>query len=130
MVRVAGTPVALALLLARTAALAQPLPPLPAAGGSGLGDLLADPGRWATTVFNAALVGLGQQTLSDVSGFLGWMLGSGNLISQTPAALSYDSEVVGRLWHLMRGLANAALAVVTVWGGVNLLVRITAIPGR
>jgi hypothetical protein len=51
------------------------------------------------------------------------MMGSGNLISQTPASLSYDSEVVGRLWHLMRGFANAALAVVTVWGGVNVMIQ-------
>jgi len=30
-----------------------------AAQGTGLGDLLADPGKWATTMFNAALIGLG-----------------------------------------------------------------------
>jgi hypothetical protein len=30
----------------------------PATQGTGLGDLLADPGKWATTMFNAALIGL------------------------------------------------------------------------
>src|SRR6266849_5408894 len=96
-----------------------------AAQGTGLGDLLADPGKWATTMFNAALIGLGQKSTSDVVGFMGWLLGSGNLISQTPPGLSYDNEAVGRLWGTLRTVANAGLAVVTVWGGVNLMKRAT-----
>jgi TrbL/VirB6 plasmid conjugal transfer protein len=120
----AGTLSVLAFVLAVQPALAQGLPqPPPTPTGTGLGDLVADPGRWATSVFNAALVGLGQRTTNDVVGFMNWLLGNGNLISQTPAGLSYDSEVVGRLWRAMRGVANAALAVVTVWGGVNLIVH-------
>src|SRR5229473_4755726 len=62
-----------------------------AAQGTGLGDLLADPGKWATTMFNAALIGLGGKMTSDVVGFMGWILGSGNLISQTPPGLSPSS---------------------------------------
>src|SRR5712692_7444525 len=104
-------------------ALAQAVAAQPAAQGTGLGDLLADPGNWATTMFNAALIGLGQKSTSDVVGFMGWLLGSGNLISQTPPGLSYDNDAVGRLWGTMRGVANAGLAVVTVWGGVNLMVH-------
>ena len=101
--------------------LGQPTPP----AGTGLNDLLANPGQWATAVFNAALVGLGERTTTDVVGFMGWLLGSGNVISQTPAGLSYDSQIVGRLWGSMRVVANAGLAVVTVWGGVNLMIRAT-----
>ncbi len=56
--------------------------------------LLADPGTWATTMFNAALIGLGQKSTSDVVGFMGWLLGNGNLISQTPPGLSYDNDAV------------------------------------
>ena len=41
---------------------------------TGLGDLLADPGKWATTMFNAALIGLGGKMTSDVVGFMGWIL--------------------------------------------------------
>src|SRR5258708_27560272 len=85
-----------------------------AAQGTGLGDLLADPGKWATTMFNAALIGLGGKMTSDVVGFMGWILGSGNLISQTPAGLSYDNDAVNRLWGTVRGIANAGLGVVTV----------------
>ena len=97
----------------------------PAAQGTGLGDLLADPGTWATTMFNAALIGLGQKTTSDVVGFMGWLLGNGNLISQTPPGLSYDNDAVNRLWGTVRGIANGGLAVVTVWSGFNLMKRAT-----
>jgi hypothetical protein len=91
--------------------------------GTGLSDLLANPGEWASTMFNAALVGLGQKTTGDVVSFMGWLLGAGNVISQTPPGLSYESDVVNRLWGTTRLIANGALAVVTVWGGVNLMVH-------
>jgi hypothetical protein len=54
---------------------------------------------------------------------MGWLLGSSNLISQTPPGLSYDSEVVGRLWGTVRVIADAGLAVVTVWSGVNMMIH-------
>jgi hypothetical protein len=56
-------------------------------------------------------------------GFFNSLLGGGNLINQTPPSLSYDSGVVHRLWGLMRAVANAGLAVVTVIGGINLIVN-------
>ena len=91
----------------------------------GFGELVSDPGKWLTTTFNAALVNLGKQTTHDAVDFMTWMLGSGNVISQTPAGLSYDSDAVKGLWRGMRNVANAGLAVVTVWGGVNLMTRAT-----
>jgi hypothetical protein len=94
-----------------------------AAQGTGLGELLADPGKWATTMLNEALLKLGARTTSDVVGFMGWLLGSSNLISQTPPGLSYDSEPVRLLWGTMVAVADAGLAVVTVWGGVNLMIH-------
>jgi hypothetical protein len=57
---------------------------------------------------------------------MGWLLGNGNLISQTPPGLSYQSEAVVRLWRTVCHVANGGLAVVTVWSGVNLITR--AIP--
>ena len=78
-------------------------------------------------MFNAALIGLGGKMTSDVVGFMGWILGSGNLISQTPPGLSYDSDAVARLWGTMRAVANGGLGVVTVWCGVNLITRATRI---
>ncbi len=95
----------------------------PAAQGTGLGDLLADPGKWATTMFNAALIAVGQKTTSDVVVFMSGLLGNGNLISQTPPGLSYDNEAVGVLWGTMRAAANGGLAAVTAWGGINLMIH-------
>jgi hypothetical protein len=54
---------------------------------------------------------------------MGWLLGNGNVISQTPPGLSYANDAVLRLWGAMRTLANAALVVVTVGGGVNMIVH-------
>ena len=95
--------------------------------GTGLGDLLADPGTWATTMFNNALLKLGEKATSDVVGFMGWLLGNGNLISQTPPGLSYGNDAVIALWQTMQKVANAGLGVVTVWGSVNLMKRATRI---
>src|SRR5258708_37179563 len=36
--------------------------------GTGVSDLLADPGTWATTMFNNALLKLGEKPTSDVVG--------------------------------------------------------------
>jgi hypothetical protein len=115
---VAATLVGLMAVGQPVSAQAQPPPP-----GTGLNDLVANPGDWATAMFNAALLGLGRSTTADVVGFMGWLLGNGNVISQTPPGLSYNSEIVGRLWGSLRTVANAGLAVVTVWGGVNRMVN-------
>lgn len=89
----------------------------------GLSELLSNPGAWLTAMFNAALVSMADKTTGDVVGFLNWLLGSGNVISQTPGALSYDNPAVQNLWDTMRLIGNAALVVVTAWGGVNLIVH-------
>src|SRR5436305_3384369 len=101
-------------------ALTAPLPPAPATTGP-IG-FFADPGAWATTVFNSALVGLARSTSTDVVGLMGWLLGNGNVISQTPPLLSYDNGAVVKLWTALRGVANVGLAVVAAAGGLNVLV--------
>jgi len=101
--------------------LAQPLP-LPTSL-PGLGDLLSNPGTWLFTVLNDAIVSLGQKTTGDVVGFMNWLMGSGNVISQTPATLSYDNPAVHELWYRSRLVADFALAIVTVWGGINIIVH-------
>jgi TrbL/VirB6 plasmid conjugal transfer protein len=123
--RVWPLPLALALL---GLVLAAPPVHAQAAAGTpaplpGVAELMSDPGKWLTDTFNAALVNLGRQTTRDVVDFMNWLLGSGNVISQTPAGLSYDSDAVKNLWGSMRSVANAGLAVVTVWGGVNMMVH-------
>src|SRR5207245_922347 len=71
----------LSVAAAAQPALAQAVAGQPAVPGTGLGDLVADPGKWATTMFNAALVGLGQKTTSEVVGSMGWLLGNGILVN-------------------------------------------------
>src|SRR5438309_180927 len=89
----------------------------------GLGELLSNPGAWLTDMFNSALESIANKTTGDVVGFMNWLMGSGNVISQTPGALSYDNEAVKSLWGSMRTVGNYALAAVTVWGGINLIVH-------
>src|SRR5437870_9973369 len=95
--------------------LAQVLPP-PASQIPGLGDLFADPGNWLADMFNSALAIIGQKTTVDMVGFMDWLMGSGNIISQTPPELSYDNAAVKSLWIPMRAVGFSALAAITVWG--------------
>jgi hypothetical protein len=123
--RLVAVPVCLAVVgLASAAqpahAQTSPRSPVPLPG---FDELVRNPGEWLTSTFNAALVNLGKQTTGDAVDFMDWLLGSGNVISQTPPGLSYNSDAVKSLWGDMRGVANAGLAVVTVWGGVNMMVH-------
>jgi hypothetical protein len=98
----------------------QPQLPWP---GQAIGELLSDPASWFTRVFNTMLVALGRSTTDSAQGALDWLLGGGNVINKTPAELSYESPVVKGLWGTLRTVANAGLAVVTVVGGINLIVN-------
>jgi hypothetical protein len=118
----------LSLLIAAQPVSAQVLPESPATL-PGFGELVTNPGNWLTSMFNVALVNLGKKTTGDVVDFMSWLLGSGNVISQTPAGLSYDSQAVKSLWEPMKVVADAGLAVVTVWGGVNMMRRATSTLG-
>jgi hypothetical protein len=102
--------------------LAQVLPQ-PVQLPAGAGDLFANPADWMARLISSMLLGAGQRTTTDVVDFMNWLLKGGNVISQTPPGLSYSSDAVIRLWATMRTVANAGLAVVTVWGGVNLIVH-------
>jgi hypothetical protein len=50
-------------------------------------------------------------------------MGDGNIISQTPPALSYLNPAVTKLHGEVMAVADVALAVVGVWGGFNLMVQ-------
>jgi hypothetical protein len=114
-------PTFVAAALHPAAAVAQPLPELPSIPG--LDHLLSNPGKWLTDMFNDALVSMGNQTTGDVVGFMNWLMGSGNIISQTPAELSYANPAVKELWQMMQKAGLAGLAIVTVWSGANLIVH-------
>jgi len=46
-----------------------------------------------------------------------------NFVTRTPPDLSYASPTVLGLWRASRAIANAALALVVLWGGFNVVVR-------
>jgi len=83
---------------------------------------LADPSAWAGTVFIGALTGLVRGANGDFVGLLNGLLGGrGNVIGQTPPALSYDLPTVRTLRGVVQAAALAALLGVLVWGGGSAL---------
>jgi hypothetical protein len=113
-------------LPAGPAPIATPPPegnPPPEGAGSLLG-FLPDPKQWAADVFNQVLVNLLRGISDALRGVVSDVLNSSlNFITQTPPPGSYESPTVQTLWGAVRAIANAALALVALWGGFNLLAR-------
>ena len=109
----------LTVAVAGDTAFAQPLSiPTP----PGLDKLLADPSKWLTDMFNSAVLAVGSQTTDGIVQFLS-ALGSGSVITRTPPELSYKNAAVVELSKGMTGVADAALAAVAAWGGINIIVH-------
>lgn len=88
------------------------------------GGWLPDPRQWAAEVFNQVLMNLLQGIATAIRGLVDAVTGSSlNFIWQTPPAGSYASSTVRTLWGVVQAIANAALALVALWGGFNLIVR-------
>ncbi len=101
-----------------------PTPGEPPARSGGFLPFLADPKEWAADVFNATLVSLLQKLADALHGVVNGVLGSSlNFITQTPPAGSYASPTVHALWGVTRLIANAALVLIALWGGFNLMAR-------
>lgn len=99
---------------------ADPAPDPP----DGSPGFLPDPREWAAEVFNQLLVNLLQGIANGLRSLVDGVLGSSlNFISQTPPAGSYASPTVKTLWELLRAIGNAALVLVALWGGFNLIFR-------
>lgn len=96
----------------------------PSSDARGLFGLLPDPRQWVAAVFDQVLsnlVGTLSQGLHDL---IATVLGSAlNFITQTPAAGSYASPTVRALWNVVRLVADAALALVALWGGFSVMAR-------
>jgi hypothetical protein len=90
----------------------------------GLHGLLPDPKAWAADVFNQVLIDLAKGISTALRDLVRGVLGSSlNFITQTPPAGSYGSPTVQTLWNAVRAAANAALALVALWGGFNVISR-------
>jgi hypothetical protein len=86
-----------------------------------------DPRKWAGDLLDAVVTMLGRALLEAVRGFTDWALGFGdsslNFVTRTPPEGSYESATVRSLWDLSRGVTNGALAVLVMWGGLNVIVK-------
>ena len=106
-----------------TAATPAPWPEPPASSG-GLLPFLLNPKEWAADVFNATLVALLQKIADALHRVVDGVLGSSlNFITQTPPSGSYASPTVQALWGVTRAIANAALVLIALWSGFNLIAR-------
>ncbi|MFN8473892.1 MAG: hypothetical protein U0822_17005 [Anaerolineae bacterium] len=107
-----------------TPATTQPPVSVQPAQSTRLIPFLPDPKVWAGEVFNAVLVNLLQKLADALHTVVNGVLSSNlNFISQTPPAGSYDSPTVGALWGVTRAIANAALVLIVLWSGFNLIAR-------
>jgi hypothetical protein len=85
---------------------------------------LPDAGAWVADVFDRALTGVLRGLSEALRRVVESVLGSSlNFVTQTPPAGSYASPTVRGLWEDVRVVANAALALVALWGGLNLVLR-------
>lgn len=86
-----------------------------------------DPRTWATAILDAVVELIAGSMIEAIRGFVDWASGLGdsslNIITRTPPAGTYESTTVRALWDLSRGIANASLAVIVMWGGFNVIVK-------
>ncbi len=71
---------------------------------------------------------LAREILGDLQAALrtpieAWLASPLNFVSRTPPTGTYDSAVVVGLWRVVRGAANALLALVIVVAGLNVLLK-------
>lgn len=100
----------------------------PGAPGSGLFDLQLDPRAWLGEVWQALLTATLRAIADGIQSVLGVLLSVGdnnnnNIITRTPPGATYAQGTVVQLWRVVQGLANGLLAVITLWNGLNLMVR-------
>ena len=86
-----------------------------------------DPRKWATDILDALFTTLGNSLMEGIRSFVDWGMGLGdsslNFVTRTPPEGSYGSPTVRGLWDFSRALANAALAVIAMWGGFNVMAK-------
>ena len=83
-----------------------------------------DPRQWAGDVFNQVVISLLNTIATALEGVVDGILASPfNFISQTPPTGNYLNPTVDGLWGVVRGIADAALALVVLVGGLNVIAR-------
>lgn len=83
-----------------------------------------DPRQWAAEVFTQVVVTLLNTIAAALKGIVAGILASPfNFINQTPPAASYANPTVSQLESVVRAIADAALALVILVGGLNVIGR-------
>ena len=95
----------------------------PAPSGWGL----PDPTQWVQQVLATALTAFFTGVLAALTSILDWAQGVGgsafNFITRTPPEGTYNSTSVVALWKWVMGVADAALAILLLWGGYAAMSR-------
>ncbi|HZU12193.1 MAG TPA: conjugal transfer protein TrbL family protein [Chloroflexota bacterium] len=85
---------------------------------------LPDPKTWAADIFSQVLVTFLRSIADGLHSLVkGVMASSLNFITRTPPAGSYNSPTVHTLWNVVRGIADAALVLVALLAGFNVMAR-------
>ena len=88
---------------------------------------LPDPAQWAQQALAAVLSAFFSGALAALLRVLDWAQGLGgsafNFITRTPPEGSYASSSVITLWTWVVGVADAALALLMMWGGYLVMSR-------
>ena len=106
-----------------------PTPPASSGAGGPLGFLnpthwLPDPKTWAADIFSQVLITFLRSIAGGLHSLVKGVMGSNlNFITRTPPAGSYNSPTVHTLWGVVRGIADAALVLVALFAGFNVMAR-------
>lgn len=85
---------------------------------------LPDPKSWAADIFSQVLVTFLRSIADSLHVLVKGVMGSSlNFITRTPPAGSYNSPTVHTLWNVVRGIADAALVLVALFAGFNVMAR-------
>jgi hypothetical protein len=85
---------------------------------------LPDPKSWAADIFSQVLITFLRSIADGLHSLVKGVMGSNlNFITRTPPAGSYKSPTVHSLWGVVRGIADAALVLVALFAGFNVMVR-------
>ncbi len=123
-------PVLMLVLLVASVAAANPLPALAqsATGGSGgggcfLGVICEDPRTWLQDTVGQIMSSFVGGLVSGFGGAIAAFFNDVNFVARTPEKLSYNNDLVKQFGTAAQVLANGLLAVVTLVGGFNVMLR-------
>ena len=106
---------------------AAPTAPTTTTTSSSPGWGLPDPAQWAQQALAAVLSAFFSGALAALLKVLAWAQGLGgsafNFLTRTPPEGSYASSSVITLWTWVVGVADAALALLVMWGGYLVMSR-------